>query len=136
MSASILWIFVNRILALLPIVTNFILIKIMKINKKWYEILTGGELFIFSTTISASTIGVTFFQGSLDNFLGYLVFCFLLLTIIFSTLLFGLGSLVKLDENKIGKIPNEELYAIASIACAIAAIFCSYYINFVSGTIK
>ncbi len=61
MSASILWIFVNIILALLPIVTNFILIKIMKIHKKWYETMTGGELFIFSTTISASAIGVTFF---------------------------------------------------------------------------
>lgn len=122
MSAKILWIFVNIILALLPIVTNFLLIKIMKIEREWYETLKDGELFIFSTTISASAIGVTFFQGSLDNSLGNLVFCILLLTIIFSTLLFGFASVLKFKQEK---MPDEKLYAIASIGCAIAAIFCS-----------
>ncbi|NEO52657.1 MAG: hypothetical protein F6K54_05950 [Okeania sp. SIO3B5] len=136
MSSNLLWIFVKIVLPLMPIVINFIFIKIMGSDKKWYQILTGGELFIFSTTISASAIGVTFFQGSLDNSLGNLIFCILLLTLIFSTSLFGFGRFIKLDENKIGNIENEELYAISSIACAIAAIFCSYYINFLSGTIK
>ncbi|NEQ35933.1 MAG: hypothetical protein F6K40_06385 [Okeania sp. SIO3I5] len=136
MSSNLLWIFVKIVLPLMPIVINFIFIRIMGSDKKWYQILTGGELFIFSTTISASAIGVTFFQGTLDNSLGNLIFCILLLTLIFSTSLFGFGRFIKLDENKIGKIKNEELYAIASIACAIAAIFCSYCINFLSGTIK
>jgi len=108
----------------------------MDIDKKWYQILTGGELFIFSTTISASTIGVTFFQGSLDDSLGNLMFCILLLTIIFSTSLFGFGSFIKFDENKLSKMRNEKIYALGSIGCAIAAIFCSYYINFLSGSIK
>ncbi|NEP80751.1 MAG: hypothetical protein F6K39_22815 [Okeania sp. SIO3B3] len=58
MSANLLWIFVKIVLPLMPIVINFIFIKIMGSDKKWYQILTGGELFIFSTTISASAIGV------------------------------------------------------------------------------
>ena len=127
MSEKILWIF-KIVLPLMPIVITFIFIKIKEIDKEWYQILTGGELFIFSTTISASTIGVTSFQ-SLDNSLGNLGFDILILTIILSAALFALGSSIKLDG---GKIPDEELYAIISISCAIAAIFGSYYINFLS----
>ena len=106
MDSSIQWIFANIVLALLPIVTNFLLIKMMNINKKWYETVKEGELFIFSTTISASAIGVTFFQGGLDNSLGTLLFCVLLLVIIFSTLLFGLASFLKFREEK---MPDERL---------------------------
>ena len=127
MNEKILWIF-KIVLPLMPIVITFIFIKIKEIDKEWYQVLTGGELFIFSTTISASTIGVTSFQ-SLDNSLGNLGFDILILTIILSAALFALGSSIKLDGSK---IPDEELYAIISISCAIAAIFGSYYINFLS----
>jgi len=130
MSVNIPWIFIKIVVPLMPIVINFILIKIERLDKEWYQFLAGGELFIFSTTFSTSNIGVTFFQGSSDNFLGQIGFCLLLSTILISIALFAYGRSIKLNEKKMGKIQDEELYAIVSIACAMAAIVGSYCINF------
>lgn len=132
MEPTIRWIFTNVILALTPILINFILIKVLKIGTPWHQAFKDGELFIFSTTLSASSIGIASFQGTLKTALGSLIFWVLLLVLILSTVLFSLASFIKLKQEK---IPDERLFAATSISCAAFASICSYIIAFISGTI-
>lgn len=127
---TILWIFTNIILALIPIAINLVLIKILKISMEWYKALKGGELFIFSTTLSASSIGLGSIQNAFNNVLGTLSFCILILVIIISTVLFGVACFTKLKNEN---IPDEKLFAAASISCATLASIFSYTVAYMSG---
>ncbi len=61
--ASIKWLFFNVILALLPLLLNLILVKIGQLSTDRAELLKDGELFFFSTTIAAASVGTLLFQS-------------------------------------------------------------------------
>jgi hypothetical protein len=131
MEPTIRWVFTNVILALIPIVINLILIKMLKMGTQWHQMLKDGELFIFSTTLSASSIGIASFQGKLVNSSESLLFWALIVVLIISTALFSLSSLTKLKQIDI----DEKFFATSSIACALAASAFSYMMASVSKTI-
>lgn len=89
--------------------------------------LKDGKLFIFSSTLSGSSISLRFFQGSPNNDLESVCFGLLIINIIISSVLFGIGNYVKLrqEEDNI----DLQFLAIASIVCSFLAIVCSYLIS-------
>ncbi|MGK7903315.1 MAG: hypothetical protein AB4352_18285 [Hormoscilla sp.] len=121
------WIFSHVVLPLMPIVINLTLLKLLNISEEWYQVLKDGKLFIFSSTLSGSSISLRFFQGSPNNDLESVCFSLLLINILVSSALFSIGNYVKLrqEEEEI----DLQFLAIASIGCSLLAILCSYLIS-------
>lgn len=67
------WLVFNVVLALLPILVNFFSLLMIKhgdgddSKNYWREVVKEGELFIFSSTLSATSIGTVIFQASRSN---------------------------------------------------------------------
>ena len=113
----------------------------MKVETEWYKIVKDGELYIFSTTICASSIGVLLFEHSNSNNQSLsaasrgislshtLTACSLLFVLIISTAAFALASYLKLKEQS---FPDEKLYSAGSVGTAIVAALLGY-VTFVQG---
>ena len=126
------WIFSHVVLPIMPVVINLMILKLLNISQKWYQILKDGKLFIFSSTLSGSSISLRFFQGSPNNDLESVCFGLLIINIIISSVSFGIGNYVKLREEELREEEEEinlKFLASASIACSLFAIVCSYLIS-------
>lgn len=144
MDGTLKWLCFNIVLALIPLALNFILVKLLVINISWYKILKDGELFVFSSAVSASAIGDTFFRhtgnistvakvsaaspttqasiiGSASNEITMFA---LLIVLILSAFLFAISSLLKFQNQS---PPDEKLFSCSSIACAALSTLLSYF---------
>lgn len=96
--SSIRWFFFNVFFALLPLLLNLLLILVGSIKTNWSELLKDGELFFFSTTIAASSIGTLLFQSP-PNLIIALITSYILMAILtISTGMFALSSFLKLKQ--------------------------------------
>jgi len=130
--SSIKWLFFNVILALLPLLLNLILVKIGKVTTDRAELLKDGELFFFSTTIAASSVGTLLFQSSANPIIASVVSYFLMTIIMVSTGLFALSSFLKLKKMD---VIDKKVFSDSSAWCAIITIIFSYF-AFVQGGMK
>ncbi len=121
--AHIRWFFFNIILALLPLFFNLILIKIGQIKTNWIELLKGGELFFFSSTISASSIGGLLFQNPSNIALALVISYLLLVVLAISTGMFSLSSFLKLKQMD---MLDNKIFSKSSVWCAFLAVLLSY----------
>lgn len=131
MPASIRWFFFNIALALLPLLLNLIVIKVSNIKPSW-ELLKDGELYFFSTTIAASSIGTLLFKNPLSPIVALLVSYVLLVVLMVSTEMFALASLQKLAKKD---LVDGKVFSISSALCAIITIVLGY-VAFVQGGMK
>jgi hypothetical protein len=130
--ASIKWLFFNVILALLPLLLNLILVKIGKVSTDRAELLKDGELFFFSTTIAASSVGTLLFQSPSNPIIASIVSYFLMTIIMISTGLFALSSFLKLTKTE---GIDKKIFSDSSVLCAAITIILSYF-AFVQGGMK
>ena len=121
---AIWWIFFNVILALVPLALGFFFVYVMKIAKtKWHAILKDGELYIFSTTLSASSIGTAIIRAKSVELTLAVIIIGLFLTLILSTALFALASSFRLTQTA---PPDEMAFAVTSLFCAVTASILSF----------
>lgn len=125
--SGVQWFFTNVILALIPIFINFLLMMmgVVSVTIQWYKVLKDGELFIFSTTISAASIGTLPFQESQSGLFFPITFWALIIILVISTALFAISGYFKLNEIN---MPNEKLFSSSSIVCAILASTLSFFV--------
>lgn len=126
------WFFFNVILALMPVVVNFVLVRMVKIDTSWYRILKDGELFIFSSTISASSIGTAIIQRQSGSSVTTVTICALLIVLMLSAAMFAVSSYFKFKQEI---PPDERLFGVSSVYCAALAVLLSYIVA-ASGGIK
>ena len=86
------WILFNVILALFPLVLNAILLPLSGGMIKWKDLLKDGELFFFSTSITASSIGSIFLKRPSNLAFSVVLGSFLVILLITSSCLFSLAS--------------------------------------------
>lgn len=131
--SSTRWFFFNVVLALLPLLLNLILIRVGNIKTNWPELLKDGELFFFSTAISASSIGTLLFQHPSSPLVASITSYFLILILIVSTGMFALSSFMKLKQ--MDDVIDKKVFGLISAWCAVIAIIISY-IAFIQGGMK
>jgi hypothetical protein len=130
--SSIRWFFFNVVLALLPLLLNLILIQVGSIKTNWSELLKDGELFFFSTTIAASSIGALLFQSPSSLIVASITSYILIAILMISTGMFALSSFLKLKQMD---VIDKKVFSASSALCAIVTI-CLSYVAFVQGGMK
>lgn len=130
--SSIRWFFFNVILALLPLFLNLMLIQVGSIKTNWSELLKDGELFFFSTTISASSIGALLFQKPSNPIAASVTIYFLMVILMISTGMFALSSFLKLKQMD---VINKKIFSSSSAWCAVITVLFSYF-AFIQGSTK
>lgn len=140
---TIRWLVFNVVLALLPLIVNFFILTIIKNQQKpdsvWREILKEGELFIFSSTISASSIGTLVFRGFSTNtanssvtgpsaLILTIIISSLIIVLLLSTASFGISTFAKFVRQNTSSdvIFDDKRLSNASLAIAILASLLSY----------
>lgn len=126
MEAIINWLFFNVILALLPLLLTFsiVKVKVIDVNPHWYEVIEDGQLFIFASVLSATAIGALALKESGLSGLGSVVnFCALLIILILSTALFAVITLQRLRQENHADVKRVSK---SSVYCAIIASVLSY----------
>lgn len=129
---SINWIFFSVILALFPLLLNFMIVKLSNINIGWVDLLKDGELFFFSAAITASSIGTLVLNRPPNLVLTILIGGLLLTILIMSSCLFSLSSFLKLKQMD---VLNKRMFGVMSIWCSILAVALSY-MSFILGSVK
>lgn len=124
------WLTFNIVIALLPLVASALIVILIKLPIHWTWVLRDGELFFFSTAVSATSLGKL--TTSL-NLQANTTFYSCLLTAIVSATVFGMTSYLKLqrglDIEEIEKEDSQTSYARlsgASVTFAILSIGLSY----------
>jgi hypothetical protein len=122
------WLFFNVILALIPLIFSLVAVWMFRIQTKWYKMLKGGELYIFSTTVAASSLGIFAIQHDSINTVQTSLLCALLLIMLLSGFLFAVSAYVQLQDET---LPEEHMsrYGGLSVACAVAAAVLGYMIS-------
>ncbi len=131
------WFFINVVLALLPLIVNLVVISMFKEEErrkwKWVSLFRDGELFFFSSTISATSMSeVVLGNKSNSPNLGYLhTFTLLpiMLVLLLSTVIFGCAAYTKLQKQLTGKgdsLLDDFRFSYGSVACAIASVILGY----------
>ncbi len=121
----IIWLFSHVILALLPFFLTLILIYVGGIKITWINLLKQGELFFFSSTISASSISNLFIQNSHNQISQFIIGCILLIILMVSTGMAALRRFMDLQEDIENPIDNQ-VFSTFSIVCTMLAILLSY----------
>jgi len=127
------WFFFNVILALTPLAFSFLLVLLLKFAVTWHEILKDGELFIFSTTLSAGAIGESLYRNAATvaspetppspaNGPSWTVLA-LMIVLLLTSGLFAVSTLLKFKKES---PPDQQLFSIASITTAIFAVVFSF----------
>lgn len=132
LEAHIKWIFFNVVMALFPLLLNFILTRVGNMQIGLVDLLKDGELFFFSTAISASAIGTLFSERPSDLATAVVLGCLLLVILIISTGLFSLRSFLKLKQMD---VLDARIFGKASVWCSLIAVILSY-LTFVQGGMK
>lgn len=145
------WFFINVVLALLPLIINLVVISMFKEEErrkwKWISLFRDGELFFFSSTISATSISELVLgnnQSSTnsnvtnDNVAYVHTFTLLplMLVLVVSTVIFGCAAYIKLQEQLSGKgnsLLDDFRFSYGSVACAIASTILGYIAFLQSG---
>jgi hypothetical protein len=134
------WIILNLVLAIIPLILSIVLRFLFGFPATWIEILKEGELFLFSTTISANSIGkLVLPTPSEANAVGKISLVLpqlstdkaftligLFLTLLCSAMIFGAFSLVKFSRNSNTFAVTDRNYAVAALSCATMAFVLSY----------
>lgn len=145
-SEIVRWFFFNVILALIPVILVYAIIWIRSTGHAWHSILKDGEMFIFSCTLTASSIGSLLFDPQrrsglnkpngivflqVDEIAFTLIGIVLIFLLLLSTCLFAVGSYVKLTANE------SELSASSSFGQKSTSIaFLTVIFSFLSAIIK
>jgi hypothetical protein len=151
---AVQWGVFNVLLALLPIIVNFILAAYLKVPNRWMAVLKDGELFIFSSTVAATSLGQKLAdflspnsrinQSTLiveestrvaDSVLvshvsdspvaGMIIIASLLLVMALSSALFALSSYYKLEKKE---PPNPGFVVAGSVACAAMSSLFGFFL--------
>lgn len=122
---NVKWIVFNVVVALLPIGLTFAVVRVFHLPTRWFEVLKDGELFIYSTTLSASAIGAVMLDSKLQRTAPFVAFWFLVLMLMFSTVLFGVSSYLKLTHQSPAK---PRVVSASSVVCAVLVSAASYYL--------
>lgn len=136
-SSISIWIFFNVILALFPLIVNFILIFLIPREKiqnwHWTEFLGEGELFFFSTTLAAIGIGDILLENKEIESIKIgltLILIALAFVLLLSCIIFGCSTYIKIqkeiqeESNNILEFDKIKM-AYGSIGCAIMVIILS-----------
>lgn len=136
------WFFVNILLAILPLIASFLIVLNFKEDERrkwtWISLFKNGELFFFSSAISASAISelssardtstskITAIQASGDYTITLIS---LILILLISTIMFGSSAYLNLQSQifKTQSSPiDERRFAYSSVFCAITAAILGY----------
>jgi hypothetical protein len=142
------WIVLNLVLALVPLFVSILFKFFFSLSVTWIQILKEGELFLFSTTVSANAISkLVLPTPSETSSLGKIALVFpqlspdkaftligLILILLLSTIIFGAMSLIKFNNLKKIKVGNRN-YTFGAFGCAATSSILSY-IAFVQGGMK
>ena len=132
------WVFINVIFALLPLIINLIVVSMFREEErnkwKWITLFKNGELFFFSSTISASSMSELVLNdtSNLTNDVGYVhlfILLPLMIVLILSTVIFGCSAYIKLQEQISGEVNSlldDFRFSYGSIACAVTSIILGY----------
>ena len=132
------WFFINVVLALLPLIINLVIVSMFKEEERrkwqWINLFRDGELFFFSSTISATSISelVLGSNQSSTNNIGYIhtfTLLPLMLVLLLSTVIFGCSAYTKLQKQLSGKgdsLLDDLRFSYGSVACAIASMILGY----------
>jgi hypothetical protein len=147
----IVWVALNVLLALIPVVITISLSFFFNSSGSpvnWIQILREGELFLFSTTISANAISkmilpspgdadvagkIALIPQSVTTIKAFNLVA-LALMLLFSTFMFGASSMIKV-YNVANVRVAERRYVMGAFGCAIASSCLSYW-AFVQGGMK
>lgn len=119
------WIVFNVVVALVPVALAFFVVRMFRLRVRWFEILKDGELFIYSSTLSAATIGSMVMDSKLQRTGPFLVFWALILLLMGSSVIFGVLSYLKFTNRTPTSVRT---VSAGSIICAAAVSGLSYYL--------
>jgi len=122
----LLWLFCNIIVALFPFIVAALVGKYMNIEGIWKKVLKGGELFIFSSTLSGSVLGSSLAlllnKNSLADDLQVQIIVILLALILMLTISAGMFSFAAQYRFRNDSIPKENLFLGSSLCCSFVTI--------------
>lgn len=122
-NSSIAWLFFNVIFAVFPVLFNVVLVRLGNIKTSRAELLKDGELYVFSTSISAASVGSILFGNPSNLIISSLTACCLMSVFCASSGFFMLASFTKLKKINVF---DKQFYSDSSIACALITVFLSY----------
>jgi hypothetical protein len=117
------WAFFDVIFALAPLVLTFAMVKLLGMGTPWHTVLKDGELFIFSSTVLASYVGIVLFQEDKLSLADVLIVCAAILFLFVSACLFTLTSYFKFTGQP---LPGQKRFGFTSISCACVAALLGY----------
>jgi hypothetical protein len=141
------WIVLNLVLALVPLFVSILFKFFFSLPVTWIQILKEGELFLFSTTVSANAISKLVLPAPETNGVGKISLALpqlsadkaftligLILILLLSTILFGALSLIKFNNLKKIKVGDRN-YTLGALGCAATSSILSY-VAFAQGGMK
>jgi hypothetical protein len=117
------WWFFSVFLALLPLILNLVIIRLTKIRATIYDLVRDGQLFFFSSALSASSIGILFGTQIKHPLFAIIIGCFLLTILILSAGLYSLASFLRLKDME---VIERKMFLNASGWSSVSAVFFSY----------
>jgi hypothetical protein len=143
-----IWVVLNLVLSLLPLIFCILFKFFFDLSVTWIQILKEGELFLFSTTLSANTISKLILPSPSDpNSAGIISLVYPQLSLskvytliglgfalLFSVAIFGALSLIKFNSSNQVSVRNRN-YAVGALSCATISSLLSF-VSFAQGGMK
>lgn len=130
---TVRWLFFNVILSLLPLIASVFHFFIWKVGNIWPRLFREGELLVFSTTLSATTIGFITYQKMKIDFQVTFTIIILSLIILSSTFLFAVVNFFKAKGNLNELEEGEKRLSTISILFAVISAAFSLWIFLAGG---
>ena len=135
MEDSFRWVFFNIGIALFPIWATKLICRVFRVELTWTKLLRDGELFVFASTLTASTMNTAFFERNVGD-PGIMVSgCALVLILMISSGLFFATVQRKFEAAGAGAAAEtvaahkDPAVGKASVYCAVSAIVLSYFVT-------
>jgi hypothetical protein len=122
------WLFFNVILALTPVIFILLVVWMFDLNTRWFRVLRGGELYIFSTTLAATSISARLFDTKPATDVVTVSIAALVVIMLFATGLFALSAYTQLQPRGLSDRVSWRISG-TSIGCAVATSVLSYIIS-------
>lgn len=92
------WAFLNVVVALFPMLVNWLLFRFLRLEAGWSYLLRNGEMLFYAVTISAYSIGDSLLEPRPAPMSGGLILCVIMLSVVlaFASAFFGAISVLAL----------------------------------------
>jgi len=120
--------FFNVIVGLIPVIFILLAVWMFDLDTRWFRILRGGELFVFSTTFGASSISIRVFESRpIDDGVSMAMVA-LVLVMLMSSFAFALSAYMQLQQQSLSDRIMLRISS-TSMGCALLTVVLGYIIS-------